>query len=108
MGLTTSATFCSGCKAALPSNHQGPCPRCGKAGLTYALQVEDTVQLSTSLEGERRAEFWEVNRRGIAVSLLVTVVSSGIGLVITGLAGVIVGLLFTRVQNSSYLSECTG
>ena len=93
MGRMTSGTFCSGCKAVLPSNHQGPCPRCGKTGLTYALQVEDTVQLSIAVEGEHRTEFWEVNRLGIGVSLLVTVVSSVIGLVISGWAGVIVGLL---------------
>ena len=72
---------------------------------THTIQPEDALPISETVEGERRKEFWEVNCTGIVISIFITVASSAVGLVISGLPGVVGGLRVGLL--ALFVSTCT-
>ena len=54
--LTTDSTrnvSCSHCQVALPSNHTGPCPQCGKTGRTVEVRLVEEIEAADSMSASK-------------------------------------------------------
>jgi len=93
MTTVTQQYRCVHCRASLPRDHSGPCPKCGKEGREIVVVANDTIQVSDSARWQTRREYYQKNTKVLAVVIGITVVSPFVGLIIVGWFGVIVGLI---------------
>lgn len=91
MAEPTVTAMCSGCGNRLPPNHTGTCPNCGKEGKAVSVVLAENVRVTARCQSTR--EFYEKNPTALWVVVILTVVSPMIGYFVTGLAGVLVGLI---------------
>jgi uncharacterized Zn finger protein (UPF0148 family) len=47
---------CTHCGNPLPTNHQGPCPECGKSGRSFSVNVPDGLSVVDSHQGQESAD----------------------------------------------------
>jgi hypothetical protein len=85
--------FCSDCKAELPQGHTGPCPQCGSLLKTFRVHAHDTLNVKASLEGELRSTYYQKNPRALALNIVITILTSASGFILTGWVGFLGGLL---------------
>ena len=83
---------CKWCGTPLPPNHSGPCPKCGKEGKMVFLTLKESVTLKESLKWKAQKEFFEENPKIKWILTMITLASPLIGLVLSGVAGIIVGI----------------
>jgi ribosomal protein L40E len=83
--------ICSDCGADFPPT-KSSCPNCGATSRTLRIDVSDTITFRGSLTLESIREFYENHPWVIAVVIAITVVSSLLGLLLTGMIGVFAGL----------------
>lgn len=89
---TKGTTTCKWCGTSLLPSHIGPCPKCGKEGKNIVVEIDETVRLKDSLNLERRREFFEENPKIKWFIIAITLCSSLLGLVFSGLVGLVIGL----------------
>ena len=87
-----SQISCSHCQAALPKDHTGKCPNCGKTGRSIQVGIAEEVDTAASLRWEkiRKSYKWRIGILTTALGL--TVLSSLVGLWLKEWTGVIVSL----------------
>ena len=83
---------CASCGEELSPASNGPCPVCGKTGRHTLIGLNSSIAFKSSLSLEHRHEFYEKNQWVMFIVILVTVISSLIGLFLSGWPGVVVGL----------------
>jgi len=85
---------CRSCGESVPVTHTGACPHCGKEeGWVHNLECQDILGFKDSLSGERRREFFEKNPKILMVVIILTFVSATLGVILTGIIGVLIGLI---------------
>ena len=84
---------CSSCGHVLPLDHSGTCPRCGDVRKTCDIHLDGTLSFKGTLHWQSMREYYEKHPVQLAVMIVLTIVSSFLGLVLTGWIGVAVGLL---------------
>ena len=87
-----ATAVCKWCGTSLPLNHRGPCPKCGKEGKVILLTLKESVTLKESLRWRIQKEFFEENPKIKWILTTITLASPLIGLVLSGVAGIIVGI----------------
>jgi len=87
-----ATTVCKWCGTPLPLNYSGPCPKCGKEGRMVFLTLKESVTLKESLKWKVQKEFLEENPKIKWILIAITLVSPLIGLVLSGVIGVIIGI----------------
>jgi len=92
------SAFCKWCGESLSSDHTGPCPKCGREGKTVHVKIRDSLGIRDSLFWERRREFFEENPKIKILLLGITFGSPIIGLICSGILGLIVGFVFSLVS----------
>jgi hypothetical protein len=92
MTESTITAKCSHCGESLPPNHNGPCPKCGEEGKAINIIVGENINVSESVSFESVREFYEQNPMAKWAVILITILSSLVGLFLNGLVGVLVGL----------------
>lgn len=83
---------CKHCNTQLKIEHIGPCPSCGKEGRQINYIVEGGSKSSCSVDLETQREYYQKNRKILAVVILITLISPFIGFFLTGPLGIIIGL----------------
>lgn len=83
---------CLTCGGKLPRNQHGICPACSGTSKTIRVLVHDTMSVGDSYSFETRREFYEKNPCAMWVVIALTVISSLLGIFISGWAGVALGL----------------
>ncbi|MBL7117764.1 MAG: hypothetical protein ISS94_03145 [Candidatus Syntrophoarchaeum sp.] len=94
MNKNMETKTCTWCGASLSPNHTGPCPECGKEGTLTNLKLTMTMKFKDALNSETRREFFEKNPKIKWVLYAVTFGPPILGLVLTGLVGLVIGFIF--------------
>jgi uncharacterized oligopeptide transporter (OPT) family protein len=68
-----------------------PCPLCGNTIMSAT--TRGSAQISSTARLQSVREFYEKNTTALILSIVITVISSFVGLFVIGLIGVIVGLV---------------
>ncbi|MCU7875163.1 MAG: transposase [Candidatus Thiodiazotropha sp. (ex Lucinoma borealis)] len=89
---------CSKCGSTLNESHSGPCPHCGAIGKTVHVVLSDAIEVSDSISGEQRREYYQKNKKVLVVVVAITVISPFLGLFVLGPLGVVVGLVLGGVS----------
>ena len=92
MTESTITAKCSHCGESLPPDHKGQCPKCGEEDKAINVIVKETLSISESVTFESVREFYEKNPVAKWAVILITIVSSSVGLFLNGFVGVLVGL----------------
>src|SRR5687767_8290836 len=101
---SSRAVWCSNCRYEFPHQPGGsvnselrgePCPCCGDTRKTYDRPLSATSTGTAILSWEATRSFLEVNKGLITLVAVVGFISSFIGLIIPGLLGALVSLIFT-------------
>ena len=82
--------FCKKCGWILSPTSVGHCPNCGNRGKVIIAEVTDTVKVKDSWESRR--EFFERNPKIMWLIIAITLSSPLLGLILSGLVGLIIGL----------------
>jgi len=85
------------CGGPLDPNHNGVCPSCGKEGKNVRAEISETIELKSSLAYESRHEFWKKDKWRLILLILIVFGSPFLGFYLSGLPGVIVGLVFATL-----------
>ena len=87
--------LCKHFRTELPINHEGTCPECGGTGKIITLNVHDSILVTdvTTVKLMRIREFYEKNPLILVLGILLTLISSFIGLVRSDYKGFIAGLV---------------
>jgi hypothetical protein len=91
----------------LAPDERGPCPACGSLARNVELHVSDTVHVSESLSWTKMHEEVERHWRWLLVSLALTLAASLVGVVLAGLAGLVVGLVLGLLSYPAGLRAVT-
>ncbi|AKB24251.1 hypothetical protein MSMTP_0782 [Methanosarcina sp. MTP4] len=92
-------TICKLCGEPLGSNHSGSCPKCGGFGKKDLIEVGTTVVVNTGpIELNSENEHVEENKKIKWLTLIITLLSPFLGLLLTGLSGVLVGLVISVIS----------
>lgn len=94
----TGRRFCARCGYSIGPDWQmgQPCPQCGNHIISAA--VRGSVQISATARLQSVREFYEKNTTALILSIIITVISSFLGLFIIGWIGVIVGLVLGAIS----------
>ncbi|RLI01199.1 hypothetical protein DRO38_05440 [Candidatus Bathyarchaeota archaeon] len=84
--------ICTHCGTPLSKDHAGPCPSCGKEGREIIAIINEVITISDSMRWQTRREFYEKNPKILIAVILITVISSFLGLFLGGPVGVVIGL----------------
>lgn len=90
---TKMTATCKYCGTYLSLSHTGPCPKCGKEGKNFVVEINDTVHLRDSQNLETRREYFEKNPKIKWVIIAITLCSSLLGLIFSVVTGIVIGLL---------------
>ncbi len=90
--VTKMSAVCKACGYPLDINHVGPCPKCGKTGKFAKVEIQGTLSFKGSLDLARRREFYETNKRVRNIIIGITILSPFLGLLLSGIVGLLVGL----------------
>jgi len=93
MTSATQSFRCANCRASLPQNHVGPCPKCGKEGREISVVASESIKMSDSIRRETRREYYQKNPKVLAIVIAITVLAPFLGLFLVGWAGVVAGLV---------------
>lgn len=91
---------CKYCGAALPLEHKGPCPKCGKEGKEIIGIVNKTIPLTESLRRFTRTEFFDKNPIFIWLNWAIVIGAPLLGLFLSGIVGAFAGFAFGVLSNS--------
>jgi predicted RNA-binding Zn-ribbon protein involved in translation (DUF1610 family) len=88
--------FCTTCKTDLPTDHFGPCPKCGSTARTFRVEASETLRIKATLDVEHRRDYYMHNPKALYWGIGILVGTTIIGTVF-GLAGaaaaLVVGLI---------------
>jgi uncharacterized oligopeptide transporter (OPT) family protein len=99
MSTTSRTAKCQHCGQLLPSDHRGPCPACKKEGKDISIHLANGILVSSgTLSLAHFHEFYEKNVWALILVILITALSSIIGLLVAGLMGVILGLILGLIS----------
>ena len=87
-----ATTVCKWCGTPLPLNYSGPCPKCGKEGKIVFLTLKESAPLKYSLNCKVQKEFFEKNSFILCILITITLASSLIGFILSGVIGIIIGI----------------
>jgi hypothetical protein len=85
--------WCRHCKAELPPDHTGPCPKCGKSGKDCKATVTLSIGLVVSVSAQKIHKYKKKHPRFIAISIAVTIISLVVGYLFGGLVGLLIGII---------------
>jgi hypothetical protein len=91
--VTKMSATCKSCGSLLNINHTGPCPKCGQTGKIGKVEINEQLNITGSLDVERRREFYETNKKYRNIVIGITLVSSCLGFFLTGFIGLLAGLV---------------
>ena len=90
--------WCRHCKAELPPDHTGPCPRCGKRGKDCKATVTVSIGLVVSVSAQKIRKYKKKHPRFIAISIAVTITSLVVGYLFGGLVGLLIGIIVAMLN----------
>jgi len=88
----TRKNKCAQCSNELPFDFKGNCPNCGYNVHALTISVSEQVAVKENVAYQTIREFYETNPVAKWTVILITVASSAVGLVISGLTGILAGL----------------
>jgi hypothetical protein len=83
---------CAQCGNELPFDFKGNCPKCGHNVHALTIIVSEQLQVKEDVAYQTIREFYEKNPAAKWTVISITVLSSVVGLVITGVSGILAGL----------------
>jgi hypothetical protein len=89
---------CKHCENPLPSGHEGPCPKCGKTGKIIYAHIEERFTITDSIGYTSIREYYEKHSWAIAIVIAITIFSALIGLFLSGIPGVLIGLALGAIS----------
>lgn len=87
---TNMKAVCQSCGHSLGVNHTGPCPKCGKEGKIIKVSLSETLSITSSLNWEKRREFFQKNWKLIIIVFALTILGSIVGSLFFGVGGFLV------------------
>ena len=84
---------CKNCGAELPTNHSGPCPKCGKVGKHIHAEVKETIVISEKGYMKSTKEYIKKNLKDILLMKLIVIIGLILGFFISGIIGAIIGII---------------
>lgn len=91
MGEVTQLATCAHCGESISQQHTGPCPACGKEGKNICVNINESIQVHSSLKWETRKEYYQKHKGAAGTVIAITVLSPFIGLFLAGPVGVVIG-----------------
>lgn len=94
---TKTTATCKWCGTSLSPVHTGTCPKCGKEGKKIVCKIkEPDIKLSLDFKG--RLEFYKKNPKILCLNIAIIIIASLLGWVVSGLAGVVIGIIIGIVS----------
>lgn len=84
---------CSKCGIPITKGFKKPCPNCGEIGKLIDLNLADSFGIADSMKAQNVHEYFERHPILLPVVIVITVGAPFLGLVISGMKGVLVGLV---------------
>ena len=89
---------CLQCSAELSDSHVGPCPKCGRVGKDISFSLHNGVGVEDYLVWQSTKAYFRRHSVLLACVIFITFGAPFIGLFLAGIAGVLVGLLFSAIS----------
>lgn len=84
---------CKNCGKALPINHEGPCPDCGKKSKANDITIKASIGMVASASWQKTHEYVKQHIKWAIMSGLVAVISIVIGQIFAGLIGLLAAII---------------
>jgi hypothetical protein len=98
MTETVSEVRCIHCGYILSGDHTGPCPSCGKIGKELKVIGAGGAVGGGRASVETQRSFSERNRKAFIVIIVITVGSPFVGLLVSGIPGLLIGLVLSAIS----------
>lgn len=95
------AIRCAHCGLEVPSGDETPrkpCKNCGSTKRNVSVSITESIHMSDSIQWVSRREYYEKNKKVLAVVILIAVGSPLLGLVVAGVPGVFVGFTLSAIS----------
>ena len=89
---------CNHCTEVLPGNHSGPCPFCGKVGKSVSVTFSGGMVMGGKFSISTMRIFYEKNTAALIILSLITLGSPFVGLALSGIPGLLIGLILGIVS----------
>ena len=90
--------WCRHCRAELPPDHKGPCPKCGKLGKDCKVTVSVALRLAVSASAQKVHKYTKKHPRFIAISIALTITSLTLGYLLGALVGLLIGIIVATLN----------
>lgn len=85
--------YCKNCGVELPTDHSGPCPKCGKTGRHIHAEVKEDIVISEKGYLKSTKEYIKKNFKDILLMKLIVIIGLIVGFFISGIIGAIIGII---------------
>jgi hypothetical protein len=91
------SVHCSACDTELPDSHAGKCPECGDSRKTVKMELSVTQRPKASLHWKHTHEYIKRHKVLAPATLILTIAAPFLGLWLSGVTGVYVGLAVSLI-----------
>jgi hypothetical protein len=88
---------CGKCGLLITKRLKKPCPNCGEVGKLIELKLADSISIEDSIKSDKIREYFERHPILLPMVVLISIGAPFLGLFISGMKGVLVGLVIAVI-----------